>query len=244
MSPVYELTIESEMKAPSILIIGANRGIGLNILKCFTSRSWDVTGTVRPQTTNDPSIEDLMKTGAKVLELDYLDESTIKQAAADYGDRPLDILVNVGGLPPSPKSWQEQTNEMMVERFRVMAVGPFLAIKYFLPKLEMAKHPRIVNISSAFGSLSTNAFGTCMAYRTAKAALNQNSVTLAREWEKEGRRLTIVCIEPGFLSTRLTNFDGEDDMETCIDGVMKVIDGITHDDNGAFLKWDGSKIPF
>ncbi|KAI0451936.1 hypothetical protein F5B21DRAFT_506710 [Xylaria acuta] len=217
---------------------------GLNILKCFMSRSWNVTGTTRPQTMNDSSFEDLRKTGAKVLELDYLDESTIKKAAADYGDRPLDILVNVGGLPPSPKPWHEQTNEMMVERFRVMAVGPFLAIKHFLPKLEMATQPRIVNISSAFGSLSTNAFGTCMAYRTAKAALNQNSVTLAREWEKEGRHLTIVCIEPGFLSTRLTNFDGEDDMETCIGGVMKVIDGITHDDNGAFLKWDGSTIPF
>jgi NAD(P)-dependent dehydrogenase (short-subunit alcohol dehydrogenase family) len=83
-----------------------------------------------------------------------------------------------------------------------------------------------------------------MAYRTAKSALNQNSVTLAREWEKEGRNVTIVCLEPGFLSTRLTNFDGEDDMETCISGVMDVIDGITHANNGAFLKWDGSTIPF
>lgn len=83
-----------------------------------------------------------------------------------------------------------------------------------------------------------------MAYRTAKAALNQNSVTLAREWEKEGRKVTIVCMEPGFLSTRLTEWDGEDDMETCIAGIMDVIDGITHKDNGAFLKWDGSSIPF
>lgn len=83
-----------------------------------------------------------------------------------------------------------------------------------------------------------------MAYRTAKAALNQNSVTLAREWEKEGRKVTIVCMEPGFLSTRLTEWDGEDDMETCIAGIMNVIDGITHKDNGAFLKWDGSSIPF
>ncbi|KAI1156112.1 hypothetical protein F4825DRAFT_446849 [Nemania diffusa] len=222
----------------------ANRGIGLKILTSFKGRSWDVTGTIRPHSTNDESYEDLKRTKAKVLELDYLDENTIEKAAAEYGDRPLDILVNVGGLPPSPKPWHEQTNEMMVEKFRVMAVGPFLAIKHFLPKLELANQPRIVNISSAFGSLSTNAFGTCMAYRAAKAALNQNSVTLAREWEKEGRDLTIVCIEPGFLSTRLTNFDGEDDMETCISGVMKVIDSITHDHNGAFFKWDGSEIPY
>ncbi|RYC54948.1 hypothetical protein CHU98_g11257 [Xylaria longipes] len=114
------------------MVLGANRGIGLNILKSFVSRSWNVTGTIRPQTTNDPSFEDLKQTGAKVLELDYLDESSIEKAAADFGDQPLDILVNVGGLPPSPKPWQEQTNEMIVQKFRVMAVvesiqGPFLA---------------------------------------------------------------------------------------------------------------------
>lgn len=83
-----------------------------------------------------------------------------------------------------------------------------------------------------------------MAYRAAKTALNQMSVTMAREWEKEGRKSAIVCMEPGFLSTRLTGFDGEDDMETCIAGILKVIDGITHGDSGAFLKWDGSRIPF
>ncbi|KAI1122333.1 hypothetical protein F5Y10DRAFT_281771 [Nemania abortiva] len=232
------------MSAPNVLVIGANRGIGLEILKSFMSRPCNVIGTIRPQTTSDPSFKTLEGTGAEVLQLDYLDENTIKKAAIDYGDRPLDILINVGGVPPSPRSWKDQTDEIMVEKFRVMAVGPFLAIKHFLPKLKMAHNPRIVNISSSFGSISTNTFGTCMAYRTAKTALNQNSVTLAREWEKEGLDLTIVCIEPGFLPTRLTDFKGEDDMETCIGGVMKVIDGITHGHNGAFLKWDGSVIPF
>ncbi len=81
-----------------------------------------------------------------------------------------------------------------------------------------------------------------MACRTAKAALNQESVTMACEWEKEGRKTTIVCVEPGFLSTRLTGWDGEDDMETCIAGLMKVIEGVTPEDSGAFFKWDGTII--
>jgi NAD(P)-dependent dehydrogenase (short-subunit alcohol dehydrogenase family) len=83
-----------------------------------------------------------------------------------------------------------------------------------------------------------------MAYRTAKAALNQVSVTLAREWKDEGRKTTIVCFEPGFLSTRLTNWDGEDDMETSIAGLMSVIESVTPQDSGGFMKWDGTKIPF
>jgi len=83
-----------------------------------------------------------------------------------------------------------------------------------------------------------------MAYRVAKAALNQGVVTMAREWEKEGRKVTMVCIEPGFLSTRLTGWDGVDDMDTCIAGMMKLFKGLTPKDHGAFLKWDGTKIPF
>ncbi|KAG8667803.1 hypothetical protein FPOAC2_13002 [Fusarium poae] len=232
------------MTSKNVLIIGANRGIGLNLLKAFLARSWNATATIRPQSRNDPSISDLKKTGAKILEIDYLVEETIENAAKAYGDKPLDILINVGGLPPHPKPWVEQSSDLMVERFRVMAVGPFLAIKHFLPSLEKAKEPKVINISSSFGSISTNSFGTCMAYRTAKAALNQVSVTLAREWKDEGRKTTIVCFEPGFLSTRLTNWDGEDDMETSIAGLMSVIESVTPQDSGGFMKWDGTKIPF
>lgn len=89
-----------------------------------------------------------------------------------------------------------------------------------------------------------NSFGTCMAYRAAKAAANQVTVTFAREWEKEGRNVTIVCMEPGFLSTGLTGWDGVDDMETCVRGIVEVVDGLRRSDNGSFVKWDGSKIAF
>ncbi|KAM0215442.1 hypothetical protein ACHAPA_004174 [Fusarium lateritium] len=173
-------------------VSGANRGIGLNLLKAFLARSWNATGSIRPQSRNDLSIADLKEIGAEILEINYLAEDTIKNAAEAYGDKPLDILINVGGLPPHPKPWSEQSSDLMVERFRVMAV----------------------------------------------------SVTLAPEWKKEGRKTTIVCFEPGFLSTRLTNWDGEDGMETSIAGLMKVIESVTSQGSSGFMKWDGTKIAF
>jgi hypothetical protein len=96
----------------------------------------------------------LEETGVRILEVDYLDESTIETAANAYGNKPLDMLINVAGISPHPKPWQEQTGDMMVEKFRVMAVGPLLAIKHFLPSLERASDAKVVNISSAFGSIS------------------------------------------------------------------------------------------
>ncbi|KAM7182588.1 hypothetical protein V8F33_014196 [Rhypophila sp. PSN 637] len=159
------------MAAKSVLIVGANRGIGYNLVKAFVGESWDVIGTVRPQTRadKDPSVGDLTapeleKTGAKILEIDYLDEATIDRAAAAWGDKPLDMLVNLGGLSPDPKSWQEQSADMMVEKFRVMAVGPLLTIKHCLPKLEKAFDAKIVNVSSSFGSISSSLFLSARIY--------------------------------------------------------------------------------
>jgi len=83
-----------------------------------------------------------------------------------------------------------------------------------------------------------------MAYRAAKAALNQSTVTMVREWEKEGREVTMVCIEPGFIPTRLTGWDGVDDMDTCISGLMKVFKALTPKDNGTLIKWDGTRVAF
>lgn len=83
-----------------------------------------------------------------------------------------------------------------------------------------------------------------MAYRVAKAALNQVMVTYVREFEKEGRNVTLVNVEPGFLPTRLTDYDSVDDMDTSIAGLMKVIQGLTKEDSGSFIEWSGKRLRF
>lgn len=83
-----------------------------------------------------------------------------------------------------------------------------------------------------------------MAYRLAKTALNQQTVTLVREFEKEDRKVILICMEPGFVATRLTNWEAVDDMDTCITGVVDVIDGLTLADSGSFLNWSGKQLTF
>jgi len=83
-----------------------------------------------------------------------------------------------------------------------------------------------------------------MAYRVAKTALNQVTVSFARDFEKEGRNVTMVCLEPGFVATRLTGWDFTDDMDTCIAGIVKVIEGLTPKDSGAFVEWSGKRLRY
>ncbi|CAI7626206.1 unnamed protein product [Penicillium bialowiezense] len=194
-----------------------------------------------PSSESDGSLEG---TGARVLEIDFLDESTIENAARECGDQPLDVLVNVGGLPPNPKAWQDNTPSLLSERFSVMAVGPLLTTKHFLPNLEKSTNGRVVSISSLMGSVTENSFGTCLAYRVGKCALNQVTVTLARDFEKEGRNVTVVVMEPGFVPTRLTEYDSVDDMDTCIAGLTEQIEKLTKESNGQFIQWTGERVPF
>lgn len=76
----------------------------------------------------------------------------------------------------------------------------------------------------------------------AKSALNQQTVTFAREFQKEGKNISVVCMEPGFLPTRLTEWDSADDMGACIEGIMDVIDSLSIDDRGHFIEWSGKRL--
>jgi NAD(P)-dependent dehydrogenase (short-subunit alcohol dehydrogenase family) len=83
-----------------------------------------------------------------------------------------------------------------------------------------------------------------MAYRVAKTALNQVTMTFARDFEKQGRKVTVVNVEPGFVATRLTGYDFVDDMDTCIAGLVKGIQAITNEDNGQFISWSGNRLRY
>ena len=78
----------------------------------------------------------------------------------------------------------------------------------------------------------------------AKAALNQQTITLAREMQKSKQNIAVLSINPGFVATRLTNFDFDDDMDTCIEGVAKVIESADMAKTGQFLNWTGEVLDF
>lgn len=78
----------------------------------------------------------------------------------------------------------------------------------------------------------------------AKAALNCQTVTLARELEATGEDILVVSLYPGFVATKLTEYEFRDDMVTCIAGMMDVIQKSSKEDNGKFIKWDGEILPW
>jgi NAD(P)-dependent dehydrogenase (short-subunit alcohol dehydrogenase family) len=76
----------------------------------------------------------------------------------------------------------------------------------------------------------------------AKAALNQQTATLAQELKLAGFNITVVSINPGHVATRLTNFNSKVDINIAIPSLFKVIEDITMENTGQFLNWDGVKM--
>ncbi|KAG2418472.1 hypothetical protein HFD88_001573 [Aspergillus terreus] len=224
-------TYPSDMAARNALIIGANRGLGLGLLKVFKEQGYNVFGTVRPQTRSDVSFKDLEATGATIFDLDYLEEDSIAAAAQRYGnDRPLDVLINCGGIEMYPENWLETTGEALVYKYRVMTVGPFLASKYFLPSLQKSEF--------------ANDCGTHISYRVPKSALNALSISIAIELRAAKENIAVLCVDPGDVPTKLSRWAGEIDLNDSVRGMYEQIEKATIEDTGLFVNWRGHKWPY
>lgn len=83
-----------------------------------------------------------------------------------------------------------------------------------------------------------------MAYRMSKAALNMITVTLAKEFIMNNDDITVISLNPGYVPTRMTNFRSRNDMDECIAGMVTVIEGLTKEQTGMFLDWQGDVLPW
>ncbi|KAF4461031.1 NAD(P)-binding [Fusarium albosuccineum] len=223
----------------TVLIVGANRGIGLQLIRTFSKHGWHTIGSVRPETfaQQDPSIADLRQTGADIVEIDVKNETSIINAAKQLHDTKLDVLINCAGIKPRPLEWYAHEEEDLMERFQVMAVGPFLVVKHFMPLLSKGNGGKLVNISSGNASIGSPSHdGESIGYRMAKAALNQQTKTLSLDFKRDRIPVLTVAIAPGFIKTRLTDFRGRVDIKESSEGMYNIIENLTPEKSAVMLK--------
>jgi NAD(P)-dependent dehydrogenase (short-subunit alcohol dehydrogenase family) len=197
------------------LITGANKGIGFETARQLGPMGITVLIGSREQQRGQTAVDTLRgeTIDAQLLILDVADQLSIDRAAADVERQfgKLDILVNNAGIlleriPPS-----QCQIENLRKTLATNVVGLFAVTKAFLPLLRRSPSARIVNVSSALGSLSTmgdpqklqNEF---LAYSSSKAAVNMITVVLARELA--GTKIKVNAAAPGYTATAMNNFSG------------------------------------
>lgn len=223
----------------TVLVTGANRGLGLEFAKQLSAGGAEVFGTAR----KPEEASDLAKTGAQVVALDVTDEDSVASLAKRFAERPLDLLINNAGISSrAARKEGEIQFDKLAQVLDVNLLGPMRVSHALLPALERGEGKRIVNISSRLGSIELNAGGGFTGYRESKAGLNMFSRSLARELAPKG--IHCLALSPGWVRTDMGGTDAPLSPEESIRGMLEVIAELDAESSGEYRQWDGETLPW
>jgi len=229
----------------SVLITGANRGLGECLVNQFAAAGWLVFAGQRSLADSSTWVRDVSDR-VTLLGLDVSDAASVARAAKAVSERArgLDVLINNAAINPQPE-YDAPLGELDFEAIRatfdVNAIGPLRVIQALLPLIERGEHKLIVNVSSEAGSLQHSwrdrAYGYCMS----KAALNMQTTILARALAARGIRA--LAVHPGWMRTDMGGPNASLDPSESARGMYQLVaSGRT--DLPPFVQYDGRAFPW
>ncbi|HSB85702.1 MAG TPA: SDR family oxidoreductase [Ilumatobacteraceae bacterium] len=229
----------------TVVITGANRGLGLALAQQYVQRGWHVIAGCR----KPADAAELADAGAEVVELDVGADDSLVAFAERIGQRPVDVLINNAGIDARALGADDAARGALVitpEQFlgvmNINVVGPLRLVQLLADNLRAA-HGKVANISSQVGSFEVaKRIGRDAAYSTSKAALNMVSLKQSQAFREEG--VTVLAFHPGWVRTDMGGQGADVDPADAAAGVARVIDSATIDDTGKFFRWDGSVHPW
>ena len=229
----------------TIVITGANRGLGLELARAFAGRGHDVIAGCR-----DPdSATELRAVTPAVLAVDTGDSASIDAFVAAIGDSAVDVLINNAGIARNPAAGDDERDvlaqpvEHFIGQIQVNAVGPMLLVRGLLPHLRRSSNGRVVNVSSQVGSMEVaKTIGRDVGYAASKAALNMITVKLAARLSDDG--IIVVALHPGYLRTAMGGPGAAMEADDAARQIADLVDSLTPEQTGQFLRWDGTIHPW
>lgn len=225
---------------PSVLITGANRGLGLEFARQYLADGWQVYATCR-----DPSsASELQKLALgsgdrlKILAMDVTDLESIRRAAADLDGETIDLLLNNAGVGgPRGQSVGNIDYDAWAKVLDVNTLGPVRVSETFVDHVARGERKLIVTLTSGMGSIADNTSGGAFAYRSSKAAVNMVMRSLAVDLAPRG--IVCVVINPGWVRTDMGGPRGTQTPRENIAKLRRLIEGLGPADSGKFINHDG-----
>lgn len=219
-----------------VLIIGASRGIGLELVRQHRESGDQVVATAR----DEESLQRLRALGATAIKLDVSDVVSIAGLAWQLDGFQFNRVMYVAGLyGPRTIGLQPPSQADFDAVMHTNVLGPMRVLPQLLDAL--APDARIGILSSRMGSLTLRANSAGWVYRASKAAAN--SVMKDMALALDGRALC-VSLHPGWVKTDMGGQAADIDVATSAASLRKVLDGLTAGDNGAFFNYDGQPLPW
>jgi len=220
----------------TIVVTGANRGIGLEFVRQYTALGASVIATAR-----DPArAGTLAALGVKVLPLEVTEPASVAGFAHALDGQPVDILIsNAGQFGPERQSADDPDIDGFVAVFRVNTAAPLMLAHALKPNLIRGRDKKLVVLTSKMGSISDSSGGS-LAYRASKAALNMIFHGVAQEWAKDG--ILVGILHPGWVKTDMGGPDALITPERSVEGLRAQIAQLDRDRSGRFFDYKGREI--
>jgi len=234
----HEVMTEKNAAQKTVLITGANRGLGLEFARQFTQLGYTVIATAR----SPEKATELKALGVSVVALDVADSESVASMAESLKGTPIDILVNNAGVKGySQENFKSMDFDKAMMTFNINTMGPMRVTQALYDNLLAGKEKKVIQISSIMGSIENNS-GGYYDYRASKTALNNLNKSLSIELESEG--FTCVVLHPGWVKTDLGGQGAPLEPAQSIKGMLAVIQGLEDDDNGKFYDYQGNTLPW
>ena len=236
----------------TVLITGANRGIGYELARQYAERGWTVIATARkPRDAADLRQLAAGHPNVSVEKLDVSSERSVRALAARYRGTPIDVLINNAGIlgDINAQKYGSYDFDVYDEIVDVNWKGPLRMIEAFMDNVAGSRQKKIMNMSSAVGSIEMTFPGQVF-YRSSKAALNMAIRTVSKEVKRDPdpkrKALIFGLINPGIVDTGFAKnvpipmITARESAEKCI----AIIESYTPDKSGMFFDYKGAKLPW
>ncbi len=225
---------------PTVLITGANRGIGLELVRLFVADGWSVHAVCR-QPDKAKSLKEI-EGRVSVHRADVTDGLRVASLARELSDEPIDILINNAGQLGGRAGFGETDYDLWLETLKVNTLAPLRLVERFADHVEASERKLIVNISSLMGSIARTESGGNYIYRSSKAALNKLTCTLAVDLKPRG--IAVVSVHPGWVSTDMGGPEAPLAPPDSAKALHALFLRLKPTDSGRFFNYDGGELPW
>jgi NAD(P)-dependent dehydrogenase (short-subunit alcohol dehydrogenase family) len=215
------------------VVSGANRGIGLELVKALRAREKNVVALCRHASPELEATGARIESGVDMQDFDGLSR-LVDRITAD-----VELLINNAGILKQDEL-ATVSPETVLEQIRVNSIAPLILTRALLPRMKAGA--KVAIITSRMGSMGDNGSGGYYGYRMSKAAVNAAGVSLARDLEP--RKIAVVILHPGFVRTQMTGGNGGIAPDESARGLCARIDELTLASSGRFLHMNGETLPW
>ena len=228
-----------------ILVTGANRGLGLGLVKKFLKNNEKVICTTRNISKSKELIlcKEKYNDNLEICELDLLDKDSPNVLSNFLGDETIDLFINNAGvIGHSAQHFKSVSLNHWLEVLKVNLIAPLLITQSIIKNIEKSSERKIYFISSKVGSIEDNKSGGMYIYRSSKTALNQVVKSLSIDLKPLG--ISVISLHPGWVRTEMGGPNALISVEESVNGMVDVISNTSIINSGQFINYDGTRLPW